>query len=498
MTISISPESGAATAAASMSAPDQSYPWWQGNARLIERSGQLLGAHLAQVALIVFWAGAMTLFELAHFDLTQPMYEQGLILLPNLARLGYGMGTDGTVIDLYPYYVIGVLHLISSAVLGAGGLYHALVGPPVLALDRTFAGSFGYDWKDPQQMTSILGVHLAVLGLGAWLLVLKAMFWGGLYDANLGVVRVVSSPTLAPNTIFGYLVGLHGNGGMAAVDSLEDLVGGHIWVGVMLIGGGVWHIISTPMTWAQKLLYWSGEAYLSYSLAALGYMAFFAAYFVTVNGTAYPEVLYGPVGWSDSAEPIVSTRTWLATVHIVLGCVALLGHTWHGFRVRALAAGFDFSQGQFVQLMNNDPQVGNLATPINASDLSLKFLNGLPLYRPGLSSFGRGLEIGMAHGYFLFGPFAKLGPLRNTEMADLAGLVSAIAVIGILMLALSLYAMVIFPDPRQVLPRAKQTDIPEDIRTPKGWSQFSLAFLIGGIGGAIFAYVLLQVTQPLI
>ena len=489
MTISIPSGFGSVPTTESMTG--HQYPWWQGNARLIERSGQLLGAHLAQVALIIFWAGAMTLFEVAHFDLNQPMYEQGLILLPNLARLGYGLGADGTVIDLYPYYVIGVIHLISSAVLGAGGLYHALIGPPVLASDRTFAESFGYDWEDPQQMTSILGIHLVILGLGAWLLVLKAMFWGGLYDAELDTVRIVSTPTLAANQIFSYLIGLHAPGGMAAVDSLEDLVGGHVWVGLMLIGGGVWHIKSTPKPWARKLIYWSGEAYLSYGLAGLSYMAYFAAFFVTFNSTAYPEVFYGPLGWSAQSDPVVSTRTWLATVHIVLGSVALLGHIWHGFRVRALAAGFDFSQGQFVQLFDDDPQIGNLATPVNRSNFVMTFLNNLPLYRSGLSPFRRGLEIGMAHGYFLLGPFAKLGPQRNTEIADLVGMISAIAIIVILMLALTLYGMVVFTDARQARQRAQQTDIPLELRTAKGWSQFSQAFLIGGVGGAIFAYGLL-------
>jgi hypothetical protein len=33
----------------------------------------------------------MNLFEVAHFIPEKPMYEQGLILLPHLATLGYGV-----------------------------------------------------------------------------------------------------------------------------------------------------------------------------------------------------------------------------------------------------------------------------------------------------------------------------------------------------------------------------------------------------------------------
>ena len=60
------------------------FAWWSGNARLINVSGKLLGAHVAHAGLIVFWAGAMNLFEVAHFVPEKPMYEQGLILLPHL------------------------------------------------------------------------------------------------------------------------------------------------------------------------------------------------------------------------------------------------------------------------------------------------------------------------------------------------------------------------------------------------------------------------------
>mgnify|MGYP006422149645 FL=1 len=274
------------------------FAWWAGNARLINLSGKLLGAHVAHAGLIVFWAGAMTLFEVGHFVPEKPMYEQGLILLPHLASLGWGVGPGGEVLDTFPYFVVGVLHLISSAVLGLGGIYHALRGPETL---EEYSSFFGYDWKDKNQMTNIIGFHLIILGIGALLLVFKAMFFGGVYDAwapGGGDVRLINNPTLNPATIFGYLIKspFGGEGWIVSVDNMEDIIGGHIWIGLICIAGGIWHILTKPFGWVRRAFIWSGEAYLSYSLGALSLMGFIASTFVWFNNTAYPSVFYGPTG----------------------------------------------------------------------------------------------------------------------------------------------------------------------------------------------------------
>ncbi|EKV03665.1 photosystem II reaction center protein P6/CP43 [Leptolyngbya sp. PCC 7375] len=278
------------------------FAWWSGNARLIDLSGKLLGAHVAHAGLIVLWAGAMTLFEVSHFVPEKPLYEQGFILLPHMATLGWGVGPGGEIVDTFPYFVIGVLHLISSAVLGLGGVYHAVRGPETL---EEYSNFFQQDWKDKNQMTNIIGYHLILLGCGALLLVFKATLFGGVYDTwapGGGDVRVITNPTLDPAVIWGYLVGapFGGNGWIVGVNSMEDIIGGHIWIGLICISGGIWHILTKPFGWVRRAFIWSGEAYLSYSLGALSMMGFIASCYVWFNNTAYPSEFYGPTNAESS------------------------------------------------------------------------------------------------------------------------------------------------------------------------------------------------------
>lgn len=274
------------------------FAWWSGNARLINVSGKLLGAHVAHAGLMVFWAGAMVLYEVSHFVPEKPLYEQGFICIQHLATLGYGVGPGGEITSTVPYFAVGVIHLISSAVLGFGGIYHSLLGPDTLEESFPF---FGYDWRDKNKMTTILGIHLCVLGLGSFLLVVKAMYLGGVYDTwapGGGDVRYITTPTLNPIVIFGYVFRspFGGDGWVVAVNNMEDLVGGHIWVAILCIVGGIFHIFSKPFAWARRAFVWSGEAYLSYSLAAISLMGMTASLYSWYNNTAYPSEFYGPTG----------------------------------------------------------------------------------------------------------------------------------------------------------------------------------------------------------
>jgi photosystem II CP43 chlorophyll apoprotein len=126
--------------------------------------------------------------------------------------------------------------------------------------------------------------------------------------------------------------------GMASVDNLEDIIGGHVWVSLLCIVGGIFHIVSKPLDWAKRALVWSGEAYLSYSLGALAIAGFSVACFVSINDVAYPTVFYGPVGATTN-----SIRVALASVHAAFGFLALVGHLWHAYQARLAAQGVQAS-----------------------------------------------------------------------------------------------------------------------------------------------------------
>jgi len=141
----------------------------------------------------------------------------------------------------------------------------------------------------------------------------------------------------------------------------------------------------------------------------------------------------------------------------------------------------------FIKPYNNDPFVGHLATPITSSAITRSILQNLPAYRPGLTPLIRGLEIGLAHGYFLIGPFAKLGPLRNSEIGLLAGFMSTIGLIIILTLGLTIYGIVSFEN---TVPT--NGNVENDLQTRKAWDQFKGGFFVGACGSAGFVFICLS------
>lgn len=141
----------------------------------------------------------------------------------------------------------------------------------------------------------------------------------------------------------------------------------------------------------------------------------------------------------------------------------------------------------FIKPYNNDPEIGHLSTPISDSAVVRTFIQNLPAYRKGLSPLMRGLEIGLAHGYFLVGPEILLGALRDYDTAPyFAGFVTAVSLVLLGTIGMSVYGVV------NCNSESESTGHTDRLKTSEGWSEFTAGFFIGGTGGAYMAYLLLE------
>ena len=149
-----------------------------------------------------------------------------------------------------------------------------------------------------------------------------------------------------------------------------------------------------------------------------------------------------------------------------------------------------FSGPQPVAPLNQDSGIGMLETPVTSSPFVASYLSALPAYRTGVSPLLRGVEIGLAHGFFLPGPFIKLGPLRNTPKAEFAGTLSGMGLIGILSACLAIYGAVAFQEEEPLgLKTLTGREVSKDpLFSEDGWQRFTAGFTFGGFSGALFCY----------
>ncbi|KAG2494532.1 hypothetical protein HYH03_007299 [Edaphochlamys debaryana] len=161
-------------------------------------------------------------------------------------------------------------------------------------------------------------------------------------------------------------------------------------------------------------------------------------------------------------------------------------------RVSAMAD----QKAQVVTPINGDPFVGSLETPITSAPIIATYLSNLPAYRTGVAPVLRGVEIGLAHGFLVAGPFIKLGPLRNVpETAEIAGCLSAAGLIVILAAAASIYGSASFQStPKVGVKTLSGRSVARDpLFSADGWASFVAGFFLGGECGVAWAYVCTQI-----
>ena len=111
-------------------------PWYRVHTVVINDPGRLLAVHLMHTALLAGWAGSMALYELAIFDpsdaVLNPMWRQGMYVMPFMARLGITSSWNGwditgaTGVDpgFWSFEGVAAAHIVFSGLLMLASIWH--------------------------------------------------------------------------------------------------------------------------------------------------------------------------------------------------------------------------------------------------------------------------------------------------------------------------------------------------------------------------------------
>ena len=135
--------------------------------------GRLLAVHLLHTGLVSGWAGCMAAFEASRYDPTDPMFNpmwrQGMFVMPVLARLGVtsswsGWSVDSSVsLDNSPIPVwtvegVALVHICLAGLLWASALWHWVYWDLDVFRDRLSS-------KSLIDAPRLFGIHLTLAGL---------------------------------------------------------------------------------------------------------------------------------------------------------------------------------------------------------------------------------------------------------------------------------------------------------------------------------------------
>lgn len=161
---------------------------------------------------------------------------------------------------------------------------------------------------------------------------------------------------------------------------------------------------------------------------------------------------------------------------------------------------FDSPDEFYVQPINGDPFVAMLETPVTSDEAVVWFLSNLPAYKTAVSPVTRGVEIGLAHGYWISGPWIKVGPFRSLEypLPEVVGCISGLGACCLLFFAMIIYGRIQFTNNDFILPAGVGTKtlsgrpITPDpaFTTPEGWNKLTAGVMVGSLAGVAWCYIM--------
>jgi photosystem II CP47 chlorophyll apoprotein len=267
-------------------------PWYRVHTVVLNDPGRLISVHLMHTALVSGWAGSMALYELAIFDpsdlVLNPMWRQGMFVLPFMTRLGITKSWGAWSVDgqnfsnpgFWSYEGVAAAHIVLSGLLFLAAIWHWVYWDLQLFRDpRT---------GDPAlDLPKIFGIHLFLSGLlcfGFGAFHITGLFGPGIwisdpYGISGGVSPVAPSWGAEGFDPYNY-------GGIASH---------HIAAGIFGIIAGLFHLTVRPPQRLYKVLRMGNiETVLSSSIAAVFWAAFVVAGTMWYGSAATPIELFGP------------------------------------------------------------------------------------------------------------------------------------------------------------------------------------------------------------
>jgi len=242
-------------------------PWYRVHTVVLNDPGRLIAVHLMHTALVSGWAGSMALYELAIFDpsdpVLNPMWRQGMFVLPFMTRLGVTQSWGGWSISgesisnagVWSYEGVAASHIVLSGLLFLAAIWHWVYWDLELFRDpRT---------GDPAlDLPKIFGIHLFLSGLlcfGFGAFHVTGLFGPGIWVSDpygiTGSVQPVA-PAWGPEGFDPY-----NPGGIASH---------HIAAGILGIIAGLFHLtVRPPQRLYKGLRMGNIETVLSSSIAAV-------------------------------------------------------------------------------------------------------------------------------------------------------------------------------------------------------------------------------------
>ncbi|MDY6781264.1 MAG: photosystem II chlorophyll-binding protein CP47 [Cyanobacteriota bacterium] len=267
-------------------------PWYRVHTVVLNDPGRLISVHLMHTALVAGWAGSMALYELAIFNpsdpVLNPMWRQGMFVLPFMSRLGVTSSWNGwnvtgeayTNPGFWSFEGVAIAHIVLSGLLFLAACWHWVYWDLELFRDpRT--GEPALD------LPKMFGIHLFLSGLLCF--GFGAFHLTGLWGPGMWVSDAYG--------LTGHVEAVAPEWGPAGFNPFNPggIVAHHIAAGIVGIIAGLFHLTVRPPERLYRALRMGNiETVLSSSIAAVFFAAFVVAGTMWYGNAATPVELFGP------------------------------------------------------------------------------------------------------------------------------------------------------------------------------------------------------------